>query len=87
MLTNYIAVQYEAKGERYLRSDTGDEVKFPKLVRVLFKHEETDAKLSYTRAVDGCPTERAVPCIRIDGVKHMLDSEDIEVAEDCLLAA
>ncbi len=86
MLMKYIKVHYEPQAERYLRDDTGDEVRFTRQVALLFQQEEITAKLSYTRAVDGVPTKQPVPCVRIDGDKFMLDHEDIEVADDCLVA-
>lgn len=62
-------------------------VKFAKLVTVrLANGEEHTIKLSYTRAFpDGTPTDRPVPCVRIDGEKFMLTEDaGVAVAADCI---
>lgn len=85
-MNRFIKLVYDPSGERYLRDDSGDEVRFPKLLHVLLDTEECDIKLSYTRELDSLPTKRPVPVLKVDGEKIRLDDDRIEVAEDCLLA-
>ncbi len=95
-MTKYIELEYDPSGERYLRTDTGDEVRFTKALRLLIDEEEVEMPLSYTRAVDGAKTRNPVPCIRqADGRKVRLDGAwdkdegftTLAVADECLVAA
>lgn len=90
-MRNYIRLEYDASGERYLRTDNGDEVRFTKQLDLLVDEEATTAVLGFSRKTDdrhgALPTKRPIPVVRIDGVRWMLDAEEIEVAEDCLLPA
>jgi hypothetical protein len=69
------------------RAPDGREVTFNKLVTVRLNGQEYTTKLSYTSVditednQEGPRTYLRIPCIRIDGMRYMLDgidSDDIE---------
>jgi hypothetical protein len=89
--SEFVELTYDWAGEEY-RQPNGELVKFPKMVTVRIDGEVSTHKLSYTRAWMGQPTSKAVPILRIDGDKYLLNGNteddshiDFEVATDCVL--
>lgn len=78
----------QLNGHDYEVAGFGKPVRFAKMVTVLMPNgSELTTKLSYTREFsDGTPTDRPVPCIRVEGQKLFLDEDSgIRVAHDCLV--
>ncbi len=82
--TKFERVVYDHEAEMY-RDENGEAVSFAKLVCIRFEGEIATQKLSWTREVDGIPTDKAVPCLKGSGEKTMLDHPGIEIASDCLI--
>ncbi len=77
-------VIYDHEAESYLDS-SGNPVTFTNFVCVRFPYGDTIQKLAYTRAVDGLKTSKAVPCLKGEAGKLLLDHPDLEIASQCLI--
>ena len=88
-------ISYDPDEEVY--ESNGAIVTFPRIVRVRFNEEVFDTKLSFTREIpSGSPfdsatrppadrTKRAIPCVRINGEKIMMNDERLELTVDSVL--
>jgi hypothetical protein len=66
--------------ELLYRAENGETVRFPKLLHIRFQGEVMDVPLSFTTFLDA-----KMPCVRIAGVRHYLDTDGLEIASDCVI--